>query len=188
MSRSRLGRGLAVLALAALAVAVVSPAFSAAPLTKAKVKKIARKEAKKQINALVPDMISDLAVLKSNYVIFKETLTFGQEKTLTTNGPLTLVARCTTGAQDEIAIVVRSNTSEWWTTFDNEYTAPGEVEMHSNSVGTGIESYDTGADEPSVMALSGGQLYYIGIDDYKMGLGVNVLGHNCIVAGSAVVA
>jgi hypothetical protein len=180
MNRSRLGRGLAILAVAALAVAVVSPAFSAAPLTKAKVKKIARKEAKKQIEAL--------AVTKTDYVIFKETLTFGQEKTLTTNGPLTLVARCTTGAQDEIAIVVRSSTSEWWTTFDNEYTAPGEVEMHSNSVPTGTESYNTGADEPSVMALSGGQLYYIGIDDYKVGLGVNALGHNCIVAGSAVVA
>jgi hypothetical protein len=45
MDRSRLGRGLAILAVAALAVAVVSPAFSAAPLTKSKVKKIAKKQA-----------------------------------------------------------------------------------------------------------------------------------------------
>jgi hypothetical protein len=188
MSRSRLGRGLAVLALAALAVAVVSPAFSAAPLTKAKVKKIARKEAKKQINALVPDMISDLAVLKSNYVIFKETLTFGQEKTLATNGPLTLVARCTTGAIDEAAIWVESSSSDWWTTFGNEYTAPGEARMHYNTIGAGGEDYNTSSDEPSVMALSGGQLYYIGLDDYKMGFALNNFGHSCVVAGSAVVA
>jgi hypothetical protein len=50
MDRSRLGRGLAILAVAALAVAVVSPAFSAATLTKAKVKQIARKQATKVFN------------------------------------------------------------------------------------------------------------------------------------------
>jgi hypothetical protein len=180
MNRSRLGRGLALLALAALAVAVVSPAFSAAPLTKAKVKKIARKEAKKQIEAL--------AVTKTDYVIFKETLTFGQEKTLTTNGPLTLVARCTRAATDEAAVFVLSSSSDWWTTFGNEYTAPGEAEMHGISEPTGNETYDTSSDEPSVMALSGGQLYYIGLDDYKMGFALNNFGHDCVVAGSAVVA
>jgi hypothetical protein len=51
MDLSRVGRGVAIMAIAALAVAVVSPAFSAAPLTKAKVIKIAKKVANKQINA-----------------------------------------------------------------------------------------------------------------------------------------
>lgn len=52
MDRSRVGRGVAVLAVAALVVAVVSPAFSAAPLTRAKVKKIAKKVARQQIRSL----------------------------------------------------------------------------------------------------------------------------------------
>jgi hypothetical protein len=43
----------------------ISPAMSAAPVTKAKVKKIARKVAKQQINKLVPGMIAGLAVSKS---------------------------------------------------------------------------------------------------------------------------
>lgn len=188
-NRRTILRAIGVLAALLVAAGAISPAFSAAPLTKAKVKKIAKKVAKQQINALVPGMISSSAVLKKNYVIFKETLSFGQEKVLATHGPLTLVVVCRQqGGNDYVELVARSTSSDWWTASDNHYTAPGAAVLHYRTDSTGSPSYGDGADEQSVSALSGGQIFYIGVDDYKMGMGLNILGHNCLMAGSAVVA
>jgi len=91
MNRSRVGRGVAILAVAVLAVAVVSPAFSAAPLTKAKVKKIAKKVAKKQINTLVPGMIAAADNVKETPHFL---LTDGQSRVIITHGPFTVTANC----------------------------------------------------------------------------------------------
>jgi hypothetical protein len=88
MDRSRLGRGLAILAVAALAVAVVSPAFSAAPLTKAKVKKIAKKQVKKVGPGLFieEDELDRFPVVTVN--------TGAADQILFTKGPFTAIARC----------------------------------------------------------------------------------------------
>jgi hypothetical protein len=200
-TRSTVLRAVGVLAALLLAAGAISPAFGAKGLNKKKVKRIARKQAINQINALVPGLITAQVpgivttvgdqefVSQDNYVIFKETLSFGQERVLATNGPLTLLARCRqAGGNDISEVIVRSTASEWWTTFGNEYTAPGDARMHYAEETTGTEDFDSSSDEPAAIALSGGQLYYIGVDDYKMGFGLNILGHNCIVAGSAVVA
>lgn len=188
-NRRTILRAVGVLAALLVAAGAISPAMSAAPLTKAKVKKIAKKAAKQQINKLVPGMIGSLAVSKGNYAIFKETLSFGQEKVLATNGPLTLVFECRQDAGDDIAeVVVRSSSSDWWTTFDNEYNAPGEARMHYTDATTGTEIYNSSSDEPAAAASSGGQIYYIGLDDYKMGFGLNIFGHDCLATGSAVIA
>ncbi|MGH2662182.1 MAG: hypothetical protein ACRDH8_05140 [Actinomycetota bacterium] len=200
-TRSTVLRAVGVLAALLLAAGAISPAFGAKGLTKKKVKRIARKQAINQINALVPGLITAQVpgivttvgdqefVSQDNYVIFKETLSFGQERTLATNGPLTLLARCRQAGGNDIAeVIVRSTASEWWTTFDNEYTAPGDAQMHHATYPTGTEHYNTASEEPAAIALSGGQLFYIGLDDYKMGFGLNILGNNCIVTGSAVLA
>jgi hypothetical protein len=94
MRNPRIGRGLAILAVAALAVAVVSPAFSAAPVTKAKVKRIARK----QINQLVPRMI-DEATIDQGVI---PTVTASQDdpnKTVFTKGPFTITLDCSPGVE-----------------------------------------------------------------------------------------
>ena len=77
-------RGVGVLAAVLLAAGVISPAFSAAPLTKGKVKKIAKKQAIKQINALVPG----IAIEETELVRFSGTANVGDaEKDLATIGP-----------------------------------------------------------------------------------------------------
>jgi hypothetical protein len=70
MDRSSLGRGLAVLAVAALAVAVVSPAFSATPLTRAKVKMIARKQAIQVLTQRVVEIDHRAAPVTASTPIF----------------------------------------------------------------------------------------------------------------------
>lgn len=188
-NRRTILRAVGVLAALLIAAGAISPAMSAAPLTKAKVKKIAKKVAKQRINALVPGIVGSLAVSKSNYAIFNESLSFGQERTLATDGPLSLVVKCRQEAGDDIVeLIARSTSSDWWTDDTNHYTAPGEAVLHYRSETSGTPSYGDGSDEQSAAALSGGQVYYIGVDDYKMGIGLNILGRNCLMAGSAVVA
>jgi hypothetical protein len=106
MDRTRFGRALAILAIAVLAVAVVSPAFSATTLTKAKVKKIA----KKQINKLVPRMIADADNVKETKYF---TLTDGGSRVLVTHGPFTVTADCDLDAAgQDIARILISTTQD----------------------------------------------------------------------------
>jgi hypothetical protein len=92
MRNPRLGRGLAILAVAALAVAVVSPAFSAAPLTKAKVKKIATKVLKNKIDEFGnPIFIQETEFRRFGPI---EMQNGAPDVTVGTFGPFTLTARC----------------------------------------------------------------------------------------------
>jgi hypothetical protein len=106
MDRSRLGRGLAIPAVAALAVAVVSPAFSAAPVTKAKVKKIA----KKQIKKLVPGMI-DAATLDQGAIPAVTASITDPNKTVFTKGPFTISLDCSDDAGD-VGLELLARTTE----------------------------------------------------------------------------
>jgi hypothetical protein len=136
MDRPRIGRGVAILAVAALAVAVVSPAFGAAPVTKAKVKKLA----KKQINKLVPGVaIEESELVRFGPVrITKE----APDQTLFSGGPFTIKGQCGTaslfhharaiistteansmfasnysGTEDDFD---PSDTSVWWTNVEDD--------------------------------------------------------------------
>jgi hypothetical protein len=92
MDRSRFGRALAILAVAALAVAVVSPAFSVVTLTKAKVKKIATKVAKKQVKNLGGQLFVSREDL---FPVGPIHMNAGDaEHTIGTFGPFTLTTRC----------------------------------------------------------------------------------------------
>jgi hypothetical protein len=104
------GRGVAILAVAALAMAVVGPAFSAAPVTKAKVRKIAKKVAKKQINTLVPGMI-DAATIDQGTIPQVTASMTDPDKTVATFGPFTITLDCSDQAGN-VDLVLTVKTSE----------------------------------------------------------------------------
>jgi hypothetical protein len=105
MDRSRFGRAMAILAIAALAVAVVSPAFSATTLTKAKVKKIARK----QINKLVPGMIDAATIDQGTIPAVTASIT-DPNKTVFTTGPFTVSLDCSDDAGNvNIQLLVKTS-------------------------------------------------------------------------------
>jgi hypothetical protein len=94
-------------------VAVVSPAFSAAPLTKAKVKKIAKKQAKKQINKLVPGIVEG-ALGERLILVGAIHMNVGDaEHTIGTFGPFTLSSRCILFMGDvEAAVLIRTSEAD----------------------------------------------------------------------------
>ncbi len=113
MKSSRVGRALGVVAVAVLALAVVSPAFSAAPVTKAQIKKIA----KKQIKKLVPGMIADA----DNLVETKRfQLGDGQSQVILTHGPFTLTASCDLDVAGDDEAYLRISTTQDNSSFDAE--------------------------------------------------------------------
>lgn len=125
MNRSRLVRGLALLALAALAVAVVSPAFSAAPLTKAKVKKIVRKEIKK----LAPSLTVGTAnALSSQADLNYQAAAGTSAQVIYENSNLRLTATCAAGP----ALTLVANT-----TVDN-----ATIQSYGNAGDTNDNDFD----------------------------------------------
>jgi hypothetical protein len=111
MKNSRIGRSVAVLAVAALAVAVVSPAFSAAPLTKGKVKKIA----KQQIKKLVPGMIEDADnVVETAHFLLSD----GESRVIISHGPFTVTANCDLDAAGQDTANMLIATSQDNSSFD----------------------------------------------------------------------
>jgi hypothetical protein len=104
--RKGLLRGVGVLAALLLAAGAISPAFSATTLTRAKVKKIARK----QINKLVPGMIAAADNVKETKYF---TLTDGGSRVLITHGPFTVTADCDLDAAgQDIARILISTTQD----------------------------------------------------------------------------
>jgi hypothetical protein len=150
MDRSRLGRGLAILAVAALAMAIVSPAFSAAPLTKAKVKKIA----KKQINKLVPKMI-DAATIDQGTIPPVTASTTDPNKTVFTEGPFTISLDCSLSGSDvNLALLVK-------TTEENSFVNDGYTGVGDLDPGDGDETIaDYTGNPPGDEAYNGANLYY----------------------------
>jgi hypothetical protein len=121
----RNARGILVLAVAMLAAGAlaITPAFSAAPLTKAKVKKIAtriaKREAKKALSTLGPGMFIE----EDEMFRFHFGMDVGQQdRTIGTFGPFTFKATCSqpgTNAQADILIATSEagsifNTNDTW--------------------------------------------------------------------------
>jgi hypothetical protein len=94
MFRSSAGRGIGVLAVAVLVAAtfVLTPAFGAGTLTRAKVKKIAKRQATKVLTTLGPGMFIDEGTDMFRY---QRRMNTGQpDQPLATFGPFTLKTHC----------------------------------------------------------------------------------------------
>jgi len=114
----------------------------------------------------------------------------GSEVTIAENGPLRYFARCTVGSEgdgtdDRIEVFVESSTDEAFEE-DSGRLAPGEeVLVYDNTSAPQTPSYDNDIDDGSSIAAEGTTGSYIGIDGETIGLGLNVFGNDCVVAGSA---
>ena len=118
MDRSRIGRAVAILAVAALAVAVVSPAFSAAPVTKAKVKKLAKKAVKQNIDDFGnPIFIEETELVRWGPV----TMNVAEaDKPIGTFGPFSLTAHCADDGAGNIDAEVLLTTTEAHSAFQSD--------------------------------------------------------------------
>jgi len=127
-TRKGLLRGLGILTAVLLAAGAISPAFSAAPLTKGKVRKIAKKVAKKQINALVPPMtIQETELVRWGPV----TMNIGQaDQVIGAFGPFTLSASCDqpggAGTPERARVLI--DTSEDNSAFDSNDDAEDDFD------------------------------------------------------------
>lgn len=119
-TRKGLLRGVGILAALLLAAGVISPAFSAAPLTKGKVKKIAKKQVKKVGPGL---FIEETEFDRLGPITMN---TGDPDQTLFTFGPFTATVRCDLDAGN-VRAGVRIQTSE---------------------IGSYFSSYDEGDEEP----------------------------------------
>lgn len=144
MNRSRLSRGVAILAVVALGVAVVSPAFSAAPLTKAKVKKIARKQVKRVGD---PRFINESELIDYGPI----TVPVGGTAPVQTIGPFSFTATCAledTGVDpDPLNGEVLIDTSEDNSSFDadddseDDFDAADPAEEWAQDVGNDPDDF-----------------------------------------------
>ena len=109
------------------------------------------------------------------------------EVTLAENGPLRYFARCTVddGGTDRIEVLVESTTGEAFEQDEGQLTASTPAVIYESIVGTTDESYDNDVDEGSTAAMEGTTGSYLAIDGETLGLGLNIFGHDCVVAGSA---
>jgi hypothetical protein len=111
--------------------------------------------------------------------------TDAQEVTLAQNGPLRYFARCTVddGGTDRIEVFIESSVAAFASGDD---LAPGvPVQMFSNSSDAATPNYDNSIDDGSASAQQDGRLFYLAIDGETLGLGLNVFGSECYVAGTA---
>jgi hypothetical protein len=121
----------------------------------------------------------------------------GSEKTIAVNGPLELIARCQLSlgiGQEQVSIRVFSELAgarlaasagfvpspapnEFLLSFGRTVNGPG-TEIYTRAV----EAAGSNVEGTSVLAPDGS---YIGVEASSLGLGVNILGHDCIAVGTA---
>jgi hypothetical protein len=114
---------------------------------------------------------------------FVKYLAVGESAVLAQQGQLLARATCTDngGGSTRTAVEFESSVEGAWMSGD-PLTANTPSTMFSMSDTSTY--YDRDIDSGSAMAPDG---TYIGIDGESLGLGVNLFGHGCVVAGSAVV-
>jgi hypothetical protein len=138
--RSTIWRGVAVLAVAALAIAVVSPAFSAGPLTRANVKQIVKR-------------MIDRATIDQGIIPRVRAGENDPDKTVFTKGPFTITLDCSPG----VNLILNVSTTEANSVVNDGYANiigdldPADGEQYFVNY-TGNAS---GGD-----AYTGGNLYY----------------------------
>jgi hypothetical protein len=185
---SSLGRGMVVLAIVILGAAAVTPAFSAFRATKGKVRKLAKKESIKQINAVGPGLF-----IQEGELIRWGPLNMNMDSTqpIGTFGPFSLKAACTDddlGAGTAIAGEVLIDTSEpnsiVYTESDfEEDWDPGETRGWGGTFNTGQSAGDPPnsfsfrpesgiASTPSGAGITGGTFFH-----------TNFNGFHCVLTG-----
>lgn len=163
---SPLGRGLAVLAVLLLAVAVVSPAFSAH--SNAHVKKIAKKVAMKLLKTQIPAQGGPVFIEETELVRFGPVkMSAGAtDVTLGTFGPFTIKGNCTDSAGNKIARAIITTTEAnsafgSYQSGDEDDFDPTDTAIYWNeatSSGTSTDTYGIGtghAEAPSGTTLDG---------------------------------
>lgn len=119
----------------------------------------------------------------------------GATQTIATNGPLNFFARCLInqpdglgGSFDRVEIVATSSLGGWFESNESDsnagnppLTAGQEViAATETSNPSGTARFDEPDDQSIMMAPDGS---YLAIDDESAGIGLNILGHDCFVAG-----
>ena len=114
-SQSGFSRGIAVLAIVAMGALAVTPAFSAAGVTKKKAKKIAKKQATAVLQARIDDFGDPIFIEEDEVVRFAGTASLGTtDQTIATIGPssFTLLLTCEDSGGGMPRILLEIRTSE----------------------------------------------------------------------------
>lgn len=192
MDRSRVGRGLAIMAIAALAVAVVSPAFSAAPLTKAKVKKIANKVVKAK--ALLKKDASQFEPSRTDEY-FAFVITGDGEQVVASAGAVSVVARCDIepSGTDDVAYLEARTTANGGALDDNngpEYVpfGPGDspAELFSTNADDDPEIEVTQSGSGVTIVAADGNV--VAVNDYALGVNLANRPGTCFFSGFSATA
>ncbi len=83
---------------------------------------------------------------------------------------------------------MESTTGDAFEEDEGPLTADTPVAAYSHSGSTTDPSYENDIDDGSTVAMEGTTGSYIGIDGETIGLGLNLFGHDCVVAGAAFLA
>jgi len=181
-----------VAALAGTAVAEEATT-SAKPVTKKKVKKISKKQADKEIEAL--------AVLNEDLIRVNESLAFGEQRLLAQNGPVSLTADCNAdngAGQNRIRILAATTQDGAFMDGSDDHNGPGGATPTFLNVGTpaddrellknstdivGLADVDNDIDDGFVAGPDGS---YLGMEGESTALGLNAFGANCSVKGTII--
>ena len=118
----------------------------------------------------------------------------GPEQTIAANGPLEIIAQCFAepiGETLNIRIFVTSEVDGWRTSDggSDERDAGAEIGMFRENVPLEGERYRKGtlvADVTTVISAVAPDGSYIAIEPDTLGVGLNILGHDCIAVGTAI--
>lgn len=149
--KSSVLRGVGIMAAVLLAAGAISPAFGAAPLTKAKVKKIAAKQVKK----LAPGIVDGLTIDQGTIPPATATTT-DPNKTVFTKGPFTITLDCSLDGGDVELELFVSTSEENSVVNDGYVNIAGDLDPSDGDVF--FTSYTGNA--PGGDASTGGNLYY----------------------------
>ena len=109
-------------------------------------------------------------------------------KTIVTNGPLKIKMKCLVDPEGfqrvEVQIFATSTSGNWFESDQGEKRLEGEkVTLFSADEDLNDKNYTDGDDGISIASKDG--KHYIAINGQTLGLGLNVLGHDCVAIGTA---
>ena len=119
----------------------------------------------------------------------------GAQQTIATNGPLTYFARCLVnqpdgvgGFEDRVEIVATSSLAGWFESEESDDTAGNPPLAAGQELVAATETGNPSGttvfakpDNQSIMVAPDGS--FLAIDDESGGMGLNIFGHDCFVAG-----
>lgn len=201
MSARRWSAPLAVFVAAATMAAIWMAPVAANQASEGKIRKFARKVAKKQARWVVEKMAPTLSVARAGevdgLVHFRRTLSFGQEAVIAQHGMVSVVAQCReniSGNQDELRLLGAS-TGDAFMQGDTPHSGPGVGSNYltpatpddnrvlggivSTPAGDGLPAADDDIDTGFVMGTDAKAIH---IDETTV-YALNVAGANCYTSG-----